>query len=389
MLKVLTLLFLFLSAVSADVPANAPRLPATKGKVVKVSNINSLNKAISGLKSNTIIVISKGTYKLSKPLNLPKGLSNIVIRGATGKFEDVVIEGAGMNNKAVWHGIMINNTQKILIADLTISKVGFHPITAAAGSESIHVYHCRLLDAGEQFIKVNSGKNEGSDNGKVEYCVIEYSKEGPPNGYTNGVDVHGGSNWIIRHNLFKNIRTPAGAKYKNVPAVLMWNGAKNTICEGNTFINCDRAIAFGLTKRSFNDHEGGIIRNNIIYSGKGQVKNQDAGIYVSSPNTKVLHNTILLNGNYPNAIEIRFSFSSNVEVSNNLTDAQIRVRDGATTKESGNFIKAKKNFFVKPEMGDLHLKSTTLKKVKLHKQCTLDFTGKKRSSKSVAGAHQK
>ncbi len=41
--------------------------------------------------------------------------------------------------------------------------------------------------------------------------------------YTNGVDVHTGDNWIIRHNLFRNIRAPQGALAG--PAILMWNAS--------------------------------------------------------------------------------------------------------------------------------------------------------------------
>ena len=61
--------------------------------------------------------------------------------------------------------------------------------------------------------------------------MIEYTTTAKDN-YTNGVDVHTGANWIIRHNLFRNIVAP-GTQLAG-PAVLMWNGSRNSVVEGNT-----------------------------------------------------------------------------------------------------------------------------------------------------------
>ena len=51
------------------------------------------------------------------------------------------------------------------------------------------------------------GAGGGVDNGIVRYSVFEYVTTSRDD-YTNGVDVHTGDNWIIRHNLFHNIRAP-------------------------------------------------------------------------------------------------------------------------------------------------------------------------------------
>ena len=73
--------------------------------------------------------------------------------------------------------------------------------------------------------------------------------------YTNGVDVHTGANWIIRHNLFRRIRSAQGLAG---PAVLMWNNSRDTIVDGNTFVDCHRDISLGLIPRTPNDHTGGV-----------------------------------------------------------------------------------------------------------------------------------
>ena len=77
----------------------------------------------------------------------------------------------------------------------------------------------------------------------------------------------------------------------------------------------------GLTDRSPDDNSGGIVRNNFIYRNAGV--DGDVGILVAdSAGTQVLHNTVLLNGTYPNAIEYRFGGTSNVLIANNLTSAR-------------------------------------------------------------------
>ena len=111
----------------------------------------------------------------------------------------------------------------------------------------------RLVNAGQQLLKSSpDGAGGGVDNGIVEYW-FEYDTTSRDD-YTNGVNVHTGDNWIIRHNLFRKSR-PAGTVAG--PAILMWNHSTNTLVDGNTFIECQREIALGLIKRTPNDHSGG------------------------------------------------------------------------------------------------------------------------------------
>ena len=128
--------------------------------------------------------------------------------------------------------------------------------------------------------------------------------------YTNGVDVHGGRNWTIRHNLFRNFRAPqrplAG------PSILMWNGSSGTIAAGNTFIDCQREVAFGLIDRPPDDHSG--------------------------PTS----------GTYSSPIEYRFPQPSGVQIANTLLDGVILARDGATATLSGNVTSASAAMFVNP-----------------------------------------
>ena len=344
-----------------------PPLGAPKGKVVKVKagDAADLVAKTREAKSDTTIVVPKGEYLLSSPMRIGmKGpVKNVVLRGATGKREDVVIRGPGMKkdtSKTVPHCLMIENAVDVVVADLSIGDVWFHPITvqSGAGAQRPHIRNVRLFDAGEQFLKVNSPGDHpkrGCDGGIVEYCVFEYTTMAR-HWYTEGVDVHRGDNWIVRDNLFRNIRGPAGAK--NIGgAIDFWNNARKPLIERNVIYNCAVGIRVGINdKKGFHDCEDAIVRNNLIVRQKGQCHWQDVGIMVADcPNAQVLHNTVFLDGTYANPIEYRFPATQNTVIRGNVLDGNIRQRDGAGGKVSDNLDKAKADWFEDILAGDGHL----------------------------------
>jgi hypothetical protein len=332
---------------------------AAAANVVNVSTVAQLQSAVAAISSNTTIVVAAGTYNLSAPLYINGSFTNVGIRGATGNRDDVVIVGKGMssaNDGGVPFGIWVGgDVHGVTIADLTIRDVYTHPIILNAGTHAPLIHNVRLVNAGQQFIKANpNGAGGGIDNGIVEDSVIEYTTTSRDD-YTNGVDVHTGSGWIVRHNLFRNIRAPQGLLAG--PAILMWNGTTSTIVDGNAFVDCQREISIGLIERTPNDHTGGIVRNNFIYRRPGLTG--DAAILVAdSPATQVLHNSILISGTYSNAIEYRFPNTTAVLIANNVTDAPILARDGATGVVTGNYTTASAALFVDAAAGDLHLRAT-------------------------------
>jgi hypothetical protein len=137
----------------------------------------------------------------------------------------------------------------------------------------------------------------------------------------------------------------------------MWNGSSNTVAEGNTFVNCQREIAFGLSERTPDDHNGGIVRNNFIYRDPGVGGDAAIGLF-DSPNTLVLHNTILASRGYPSLIEYRFPHTTGVRIVNNLLDGTVLARNGASGAVAGNVTGAGTALFVNAAAGDLRLKAT-------------------------------
>lgn len=368
-------------------PDSAPPLPAPTGTVVDVSTEPQLQAAIANIQSGQTIRLAPGTYVLTSTLYINRSVSDITIRGASNNRHDVVLKGPGMANAnygSVPHGIWTGGgVTRVTIANLTVRDVYYHNLIFNSGTQQPRVYNVRLLDGGEQLLKSNpDGTGGGVDGGVVEYSVFEYTTVARSD-YTNGVDVHTGDNWVIRHNLFRRIRASAGLAG---PAILMWNNSQQTLVDGNTFVDNHREISLGLITRTPNDHTGGIIRNNMIVRSAGA--GGDVGIAVfDSPGTKVVHNTVWLNGQYPNAVEYRFPHTTGTVIANNLTDAAIIARDGATASLAGNVTSATAADFVAPVSGDLHLTAgatRALDKVAAHADAGADWDGESRPAGALA-----
>jgi len=251
----------------------------------------------------------------------------------------------------IWTG---GGVEGVTIANLTIRDFPYHAIIFNAGTQKPHVFNVHLIDAGQQFIKSNpDGKGGGVNGGIVEYSVIEYTTRAK-DGYTNGVDVHTGAQWIVRHNLFRNIVAPNGLAG---PAVLIWNHSTGTVTEGNQFVNCSRGVSYGLQNVRGSDHAGGIIRNNYFFRAADQPG--DAAILVAdSPDTQVVNNTVFVSGTYGTPIEYRFAGTTGVLVANNITDGSIAARNGASATRRTNIEGADPRLFVNALAGDLHLAAT-------------------------------
>jgi hypothetical protein len=343
---------------SSALPPEAPPLPAPSGTVVSVASVTQLQDALATLTSGTTVVVQPGRYALTRDLWI-RNVSNVALRGATNDRDDVVIVGRGMTTTGVGMVLHVSNASDVLIANLSLGEVYYHPLQlhGEANVSDVHVYNVRLFNGGEQLLKASTDDVTGVVRGLIEYSVFEYTNMGPDDGYTNGVDALLASDWVIRHNFFRNIRSSGRL---TGPAVLMWRGSKQTQTYGNTFINCERAINYGISVTGVRpDHRGGSIYNNIIYREVGGTPHPDAGISVwDSPDTAVFHNTVIQNGTYPAAIEARYTSTTGVVIQNNLTDGRIILRDGSPASIVSNYTSAAGDLFVDPTAGDLHLVET-------------------------------
>lgn len=398
----ITATVLLLAAVSCDsigtagdvTCPTAPHLSAPGKDTVVVSNVDELYKAFSQQRDGTTIAIKPGTYQLRATLGITA--SNVTVRGMSNTCNEVVLAGAGMDNPEIENGFWIS-ARNTKIANLTIRDVYYHTVQIDQASVAPHLYNVALINSGQQFVKSNPTEfGNGVARGTVEYSTFKYTdgpsildRSGSGTGYTNGLSIHAGIGWRISNNTFSNFHTPDNADFLSNAAVLVWNGARETVTENNTFINVDRAISYGLSEKG-HDHRGGVIRNNMVYMAPGlyseaRSASADAPIIIwDSPNTKVLHNSVLTNGNTPNSIQLRFETSA-VEVAYNLTDAPIRHRDGAYFTGNKNVVNAQPDWFVDPDAGNLRITTTSAKvrdRVRRHRLAVLDIDGQQRPNGS-------
>ncbi|MBN2001085.1 T9SS type A sorting domain-containing protein [candidate division KSB1 bacterium] len=279
------------------------------------------------------ILLHDGTYNL--PLNqfaFAVYTNNVIIRSQSGSRDAVIINGWGMYANG-HHGFYVG-ANDVTIRDLTIQNVRYHCIQTDLEVDGLTVINCVLRDAGEQMLKVpGDGATNFSEDGYVEGCLFYYTAGIGPRDYIGGIDCHNSRNWIVKNNIFKYIISPGGGVAEH--AIHFWRESEGTMSDGNLIIDCDRGIGYGLGTSS---HVGGVIRNNIIYHrGTNPGAFADVGIGLeTAPDVRVYNNTIYFENTYPNAIEYRFSATSNVYIGNNLTNKDIRLRDGASGTLSNN-----------------------------------------------------
>ncbi len=375
-----------------------PELPVSKGRTVVVRTVSQLQEAVQNLRSHTTVWIMPGHYPLTQTLNIRGGVSHVTLCGKGNDRNSVVITGRGMSNKDfgnVPHGIMVSDATDVTIANLSVGKVWFHAVTyqGQQGCKRVRLVNARLFDAGEQLLKVNpNSKGGGADDCVVEHCVFEYT-DTARHWYTQGMSVHGAANWVVRNNLFRNIRGP-----KKDPAVGgcidFWNGCRNTTVEGNVMANCRVGIRLGFQnltqKKGQPDHEGGIVRNNLFWRQPGAVFEPDVAIHVAdSPGTQVLHNTVIMNGTYTAGGAIEYRWAKGVVVAHNLSDGRVWKRENAQGEEIDNVLVKDLGLFKDAAGGDLHLSESgraQVRKVRRLENCPLDLDGNKRDDPTPVGA---
>jgi hypothetical protein len=239
------------------------------------------------------------------------------------------------------------------------------------------LYGLRLIDGGEQFVKVNPNGERTLfvDDGRVECSYFKLTEAGRPHieslggtsCYTGGIDVHGARGWVIRQNRFEDIYCPGGPVAEH--AIHVWTGSRDTLIEDNTVINCARGIGLGLVEsgasRVYPDnpypgagyigHFGGLVRNNVVF---GDVPAFDTGIELDQARgAKVLHNTVFAGPHataHFSSIDYRFA-NTMVELRNNLVQYRITGRDGGQATLANNKEGAPAAYFKDPASGDLHL----------------------------------
>jgi len=350
-------------------PGFGDPLSITRGTVYSVATVQELQDSVESANEAGVpatILIADGTYWLQVPmlhLNCPA----LIIRSTSGNRERVVLRGPDEGPTASLHHVFLVSAANTTIADLTFGYCRYHGIQVRGEAPSnvagLRVHNCRIVNCNEQFIKGSSSDADpvGATDGVIENCLFEFTEGWAYQYYTGGIDIHKGVNWIVRDNLFRNIRVPEGQTGIAEHAIHFWKRCstqpQNITAERNWIINCDRGIGYGLTPDLNGGHNGGasVIRNNFVYnSGEGQ--HTDVGIGLENADHVVIeHNTVHIAA-YWAPIEYRFEGGSDLVFRNNLVNSPIRQRDDApTAMMEGNLEVIQEAWFRDMDRGDLHL----------------------------------
>lgn len=362
---------------------DSPSLAASDRHTIihKVSKNDDLPNIVDSAEPGSTILLEDGTYRLNRPLVFRK--PDVWIRSKSGDRNRVILDGkmdAGeLKRETCINDIIAVRASNVTVADLSIRHARDHGIHISPQGESnitnvvmhdIHVYDC-----GQQLIKVNSnGMNPlyWADEGILEDSLIEFidnsiMQDIGHSFYTGGIDVHGGKDWRIRRNVFRNIQRD-GKMMEH--AVHMWSSSRGTVVEQNRFVNCYRAIGFGMKTtskglvreypdgkgaKSYFDHIEGIVQNNFIFNRRGI--HLETGIELMNViDVKVYHNTVVSQDKPFSSIEYRWP-NTRAEIANNIVSHRIIRRDGAQAILRGNIESAPRNLFKDYKMGNLHLSS--------------------------------
>ncbi len=352
-------------------------------RTVQVHTAAGLERAVATANrwgGHVLIHLAPGTYKLTETLVVTA--PHVTLEGQPGARRRVIVQGDGMSPAARIGNLIRVSGSHFTLSGMTLRRSRWHLIQIAGedGAEAPVIRDCVLENAYEQLIKVSdSAAHPGAtaNDGIVEHCIFQYTAGIGPEYYIGGIDAHGAKHWIVRDNVFRNIASPSRAVAEF--AVHFWDGSADDLVERNLIVNCDRGIGFGLDGKP---NHGGVIRNNMIYHAPGGGPFADTGIALTdSPGTQVYNNTIVLQSDYPRAIEYRFPVTRGVFIANNLSNRAIASRNGGRATVTHNVTDATAQWFVDAATGDLRLASAIPQVVRAGVPIAAlkeDFSGKAR-----------
>jgi hypothetical protein len=389
MIRVVAAAAVLLLVVAVSAQQGAPegycapsRWPSQQRNVTKVRDVAALERAVREARQGDVVQIERGDYALRQPLSI--NIQGVTLRGATGDPADVVLHGRGMTGDNIGVAIAVA-APDVTIASMTIRDVGYHAIQVRgeSGASRFTVRHARLLDTGQQLLKVSTAEDgRFAVGGTVACSEFAYTNTAPSN-YTNGIDILAGKQWTVRNNRLLRIRGPQSDRWRAGPAVLVWKGSEGTVVENNLIVDSFRGIALGLTPpASGYDHVGGVIRNNVVVNLNDWA---DEAIEANAAKgVRIEHNTVLVTGGVPWSIGVRFPTATAV-VRNNLTNRPLRRRDHGNADEAGGIDRATADWFVDAARGDLRLapgRRAAVGAGVATSEVTLDFAGRPRPSGS-------
>jgi PKD repeat protein len=379
-----------------DTEVKPDYVTVTTGRIVNVSTGAELDSAVWNALDGDTIVAANGTYTDSgTPFLRLEGKNNITIRGASGDPADVILQGQGWASKKRNDDILwLWGCHDAIVSHMTFEECNDYGIKLentlnnGQGLQNITISHCDFKNIGTRMIKGTGADQIIVDTGIIHHCNFENTKIPPGNwhdqgNYISAIDCMVLHDWIIRDNVFKNIKGNSGG---GRGAIFVWVESVNVLSERNVFTGCDRSIAYGNPSGSStgpDDHHmtNGMIRNNFIVNGA------DTGIELCWINgCKVYHNTVLtddpVNGK---GIHYHYNELLGIHIASNIVRGMIYGDPGDVTVENNITSGIEDSWFEDVSTGDLHLTALAtpaIDQVDRLADCVEDFDQETRPTES-------
>jgi hypothetical protein len=353
---------------AAKLQRSAPPLPLGRGEVINVATPSELADAAVRVKPGGIILLADGHYLLPRCLRLRT--DGITLRGATGRRERVVLDGAQCRDGEL---VALDACAGVTIAHLTVQNVRHNGIKINSDSnvQRVLIYDCVLHNIWQRAIKGVRVPEENREAVRpadcaVKYCVFYNDRpkrfaddpaDTPANfdgNYVGGIDVMYPKSWVISDNVFVGIqgRTRGGRG-----AVFLWHEAEDCVVERNVMVDCDVGVALG------NSHKPAdvpvhatrcTVRNNFV------VRAPETGVLADyTRDCLIAHNTIYDPTNRLRRLIRLVHENEGLRVINNLLSGpELRNETTSKIELKGNLAGDFTSAFVNPELGDLHLQES-------------------------------
>ena len=367
---------------AASAQAPCPPLPPPAGPTIEVhpAQADDLRAVVAAAPSGTTVLLHDGVYDMSAGdavSRLVFTAPGVTLRSFSGDRDAVVLDAADQTDELI--SILASG---VTIADLTLRRAWNHPVHVSGDGvpiTGVRLYNLRIVDPGQQAVKVNPIGAGWVDDGALECSALELTDAGRArirdNCYTGGIDAHAARGWVVRRNRITGFWCPAGLSEH---AIHFWKSSRDTLVEGNAILDCARGIGFGLGAtgdgRTYPDdpypgipylgHVDGAIRDNFVAAADPDLfasqSGFDTGIAIEQARVvSVAHNTVASIAAPFSSIEWRFG-DTLVDVVNDLVTHNLRPRDGAQATLAGNLESAPAAWFVAIAGGDLHLAGPAL-----------------------------
>jgi len=367
--------------------------------MVEVSTVEGLIRAIEQAEPGQTILVAEGHYLMPRYVEIRA--DRVTLRGASGRRERVVIDGARS-----MHGELIGfrGCSDVTVADLTIQNVRFNgfKINSDGNVQRLTIHNCivhNIWQRGVKGVKVPEENREATrpKGCRVQYCLFyndrpkqlsDDPRDIAQGNYVGGIDVMYAKDWVISDNVFVGIQ---GRTFEGRGAIFLWFDSQDCVVERNLIIDCDVGLQLGNPHRADGVQRHCVrcvARNNFI------TRAPEAGIVtVYTKDCRLLHNTIHdPESRTSRLIRTVFDNDGLIVANNLLSGPGMRNESDSEIQFLGNLLQDVSGVFVDPARGNLHLARAADgivdKAAVLSEACVADIDRQPRGDKPDIGADE-